>query len=127
MASEGLFPGEVNGKSVSVDINLEYPNLSAMLHFIEGNNPLVRDTAQSGDTTLLLESSTYVVMIKFLMKCFEADAQQRHLVEDSDFLDSVDKLLWLLEHAMDYQGSVKLHSDTTKAFITVAASVPQVV
>lgn len=127
MAVEGLFPGEANGKSVNLDINFEYPKLSEMLDFIEGNNPLVRDTTQSGDTTLLLESSTYVVMIKFLMKCLEADVQQSHMVEDSAFLDSVDKLLWLLEHAMAYQGSVKLHSDTTKAFITVAASVPQVV
>lgn len=126
MALEGLFPGEDYRKSGSRGLNLKYPKLADMLDFILGQQPFMFDTTGSGDGKLLLESTTFVAMIKFLLKCFEADAKENDMVEDTEFLDSVNKLCLLLEHAMSYEGSIQLHADASKAFITVATSFPQV-
>ncbi|THG14842.1 hypothetical protein TEA_019658 [Camellia sinensis var. sinensis] len=72
------------------------------------------------EAKLLFPSKTYVAMIKFLLKCFEADAEQYRTVERIlEYWPSVENMCLLLEHAMAYKGSVESHSNASKALITI--------
>ncbi|KAL3530047.1 hypothetical protein ACH5RR_009369 [Cinchona calisaya] len=127
LALEGLFPGEDQRRTPIKECNIKYPKLADMLDYILEQQPAMLDSAGLGEIKLLFLSTTYVSMIKFLLKCFETDVKQNNMLEDSTFLYSVDKLCVLLEHAMAYEGSVELHADASKALITVATHVPQVI
>ncbi|XP_071911777.1 uncharacterized protein [Coffea arabica] len=127
MALEGLFPGEDQRKTLSTELSIQYPKLVDMLDYILEQQPALTDSAGLGQSKLLFHSATYVAMIKFLLKCFESDVKQNTILEDSKFVYSVDKLCSLLEHAMAYEGSIELHADASKALITVATHVPQVI
>ncbi|CAL5430403.1 unnamed protein product [Camellia sinensis] len=55
-----------------------------------------------------------------MLKCFEADAEQYRTVERIlEYWPSVENMCLLLEHAMAYEGSVELHSNASKALITI--------
>lgn len=43
-----------------------------------------------------------------------------------EYWPSVEKMCSLLEHAMAYEGSVELHSNASKALITVGSHFPEV-
>lgn len=123
---EGLCLGEDQRKAVSQNSNLHYPKLSDMLGYIIEQHPAVQDSTNVGETALLFPSKTYIAMIKFLLKCFEADVQQNVLLEGSEFPCSVDRFCLLLEHAMAYEGSAELHAIASNALITIASYIPQV-
>ncbi|KAJ8543860.1 hypothetical protein K7X08_025478 [Anisodus acutangulus] len=127
IALEGLFPDEDQRKAVSKSLNLKYPKLSDMLDYIIQQQPAVLDSASVGGSKLLFPSKSYVAMIKFLLRCFEADMKQNNLVEGAHFLAAVEKLCLLLEHAMAYEGSVDLHANASKALISVGSYMPRVI
>lgn len=126
MALEGLFPGEGQSKTVLQSNSTEYPKLSEMLNYILEQQPAMLDVGGTGDIKLLFRSKTYVAMIKFLLKCFEAETAQTNLNGDSEFLHSVERLCLLLDHAMAYEGSIELHASASKALITLGSHFPQV-
>ncbi|PIN26135.1 hypothetical protein CDL12_01113 [Handroanthus impetiginosus] len=127
MALEGLFPGEDQRKTMLQSISTEYPKLSEMLAYILEQQPAILDSVGTGDVKLLFSSKTYVAMIKFLLKCFEAEVAQTNLPEATDFLQSVERLCLLLEHAMTYEGSVELHASASKALITLGSRFSQMI
>ncbi|KAG6414017.1 hypothetical protein SASPL_126733 [Salvia splendens] len=127
MALEGLFPGDKLRNSVLQSISIEYPKLSNMLACILEQQPMILHSTSVGDTKLLFQSKTYVVMVKFLLKCFETEAAQPSLSDDSGFINSVERLCLLLENAMTYEGSVELHASASKALITLGSQFPQMI
>ncbi|CAA0805895.1 ARM repeat superfamily protein [Striga hermonthica] len=127
MASEGLFPGEDQSRNLSRSSSPEYPKLSEMLDYILEKRPAILEFGGIGDTNLLFPSKTYVAMIKFLLKCFEAEVAQNNITENSEFLLSVERLCLLLEHGMAYEGSVELHASASKALITLGSQFPQMI
>ncbi|KAL1555169.1 proteasome adapter and scaffold protein ECM29-like isoform X1 [Salvia divinorum] len=127
MALEGLFPGDKLRNSVSQSFSIEYPKLSDMLACILEQQPVILHSTTAGDTKLLFQSKTYVVMVKFLLKCFETEAAQPNLSDESGFLNSVERLCLLLENAMTYEGSVELHASASKALITLGSRFPQMI
>ncbi|KAH6836999.1 ARM repeat superfamily protein [Perilla frutescens var. hirtella] len=127
MALEGLFPGEKQRNSVLQSISIEYPKLSDMLAYILEQQPAILNSTGFGDTKLLFHSKTYVVMVKFLLKCFETEAAQPNLTEEPAFLHSVERLCLLLENAMTHEGSVELHASASKALITLGSYFPQMI
>ncbi|KAL7113564.1 hypothetical protein ACP275_04G068800 [Erythranthe tilingii] len=127
MALEGLFPGEDQSKTVSQSISIEYPKLSKMLNYILEQQPAMLDVRGIGDIKLLFPSKTYLAMIKFLLKCFDAEAAQTNLATDSEFSHSVERLCLLFEHAMAYEGSIELHASASKALITLGSHFPQMI
>ncbi|CAL5425499.1 unnamed protein product [Camellia sinensis] len=120
MALEGLFPGEGQRGAVGDYNNLKYPKLGDMLDYILKQQPALLEATEMREAKLLFPSKTYVTMIKFLLKCFEADAEQYRTVERIlEYWPSVENMCLLLEHAMAYEGSVELHSNASKALITI--------
>ncbi|THF95571.1 hypothetical protein TEA_019008 [Camellia sinensis var. sinensis] len=120
MAPEGLFPGEGQRGAVGDYNNLKYPKLEDMLDYILKQQPALLEATEMREAKLLFPSKTYVAMIKFLLKCFEADAEQYRTVERIlEYWPSVENMCLLLEHAMAYEGSVELHSNASKALITI--------
>ncbi|XP_075078275.1 uncharacterized protein LOC107799855 isoform X1 [Nicotiana tabacum] len=126
IALEGLFPDEDQRKAVSKSLNLKYPKFSDMLAYIIQQQPAVLDSASVGGPKLHFPSKAYVAMIKFLLRCFEADMKQNNLVEGADFSVAVERLCLLLEHAMAHEGSVDLHANASKALISIGSHIPQV-
>ncbi|VFQ85232.1 unnamed protein product [Cuscuta campestris] len=126
IALEGLCLNEGQRKSVSQNHNLQYPKLPDILGYIIEKHPGVLDPSNVGGA-MLFPSKTYIAMIKFLLKCFEVDAQQSVLLEDSEFLSSVDQFCLLLEHAMVYEASVELLANASNALIIIASYTPQVI
>ncbi|KAL3621946.1 hypothetical protein CASFOL_034142 [Castilleja foliolosa] len=127
MALEGLFPGEDQRRTQSQGLSPEHPKLSEMLAYILEQQPAIFDSSRIGDIKLLFPSKTCVAMIKFLLKCFEAEVAQDNLAANSDFLLSVERLCLLFEHAMTYEGSVELHASASKALITLGSHFPQMI
>nr|XP_010313220.1 proteasome adapter and scaffold protein ECM29 isoform X1 [Solanum lycopersicum] len=127
IALEGLFPDEDQRKAVSKSLNLKYPKLCDMLDYIIQQQPALLDSASVAGSKLLFPSKSYVAMIKFLLRCFEADMKQNNLVEGAHFSATVEKLCLLLEHAMAYEGSVDLHANASKALISVGSHMPEVI
>lgn len=123
MALNGLFPG----KDDTENVHLEYPKLGDMLDFIVKHQPKLLDSTEHRDTNLLFPSKTYVVMLKFLLRCFEAEFRKENFSNaESKFLSSVGTFSSLLEHAMAFEGSIELHSDASKALVAVASRLPEV-
>ncbi|KZV44445.1 hypothetical protein F511_19346 [Dorcoceras hygrometricum] len=127
MALEGLFPGEEQRKTVSQNMSTEYPKLSDMLAYILEQQPAILNSNGLGDVKLIFPSKTYLATIKFLLKCFEGEITRADLVEDSEFLHSVERLCLLLENAMVNEGSVELHATASKAIITLGSKFPQMI
>lgn len=126
MALEGLFPGEDHSRTWSQSLSDDYPELPNMLAYILEQQPAILDSSGMGDIKLLFPSKTYVAMIKFLLKCFEAEVAQANMDANSEFLHSVERLCLLLEHGMTSEGSVELHASASKALITLGSRFPQV-
>lgn len=53
--------------------------------------------------------------------------QNSSLGRSSEFLSSVERMCLLLEHAMAFEGSVELHSTTSKALVTIGSYLPEMV
>ncbi|EPS65152.1 hypothetical protein M569_09623, partial [Genlisea aurea] len=124
MSLEGLFPGEVH-TSATV-ISPEYPKLSDMLHYIGDQQPAIFDYSGPGDEEIF-PSKTLLVMIKFLLRCFEAEAGRTEPTMAPEILQPIERFCLLLEHALTQKGSAELTALASKALITVAAHLPQMV
>lgn len=98
-----------------------------MLDYILKQQPKLLDSYEMREQKLLFPSKMYVAMIKFLLKCFESElVQNNSLGRSSEFLSSVERMCLLLEHAMAFEGSVELHSTTSKALVTIGSYLPEV-
>lgn len=127
MALEGLFPGKGQRGAADDCNNLQYPKLGDMLDYIVSRMPSLLDSNEMREAKLLFPLKTYVAMITFLLKCFEADVElYRRGDRLVEYWPSVEKMCSLLEHAMAYEGSVELHSNASKALITVGSHFPEV-
>lgn len=128
MALEGLFPGKGQRGAADDCNNLQYPKLGDLLDYIVSQMPPLLDSNEMREAKLLFPSKTYLAMITFLLKCFEADVEQyRRGDRIVEYWPSVGKMCSLLEHAMAYEGSVELHANASKALITVGSHFPEVI
>ncbi|CAK9147573.1 unnamed protein product [Ilex paraguariensis] len=128
MALDGLFLGKDQNRTNGENINVKYPKLGDMLDYILKQQSGLLDSSEMREVKLSFPSKMYVAMIRFLLNCFKADVEQKNSVDKmSEFLPSVVQMCLLLEHAMAYEGSVELHSNASKALITVASHVPEMV
>lgn len=128
MACEGLLLGKDVRGSTGDDSNLKYPKLGEMLDYIIKQQPALLDATDMKFGNLLFPSKTYVAMIMFLLKCFEADADKYKTEERiSEFLPEVEKLCLLLEHAMAYEGTAELHSNASNALIVIGSHFPEII
>ncbi|KDP43192.1 hypothetical protein JCGZ_22744 [Jatropha curcas] len=128
MALEGLFPVRDKGQSTSQNLDDKYPKLGGMLDYIIKQQPNLLASSEIREQKLTFPSTVYVAMIKFLLKCFESELEQSNSLERSaEFLSSVESMCLLLEHAMAYEGSIELHSTASKAIITIATYLPEMI
>lgn len=128
MALEGLFPDKDETRTIERNVNLKYPKLREMLDYIVGQRPKLLDSTEMTEQKLLFPSKMYVAMINFLLKCFEEELEQINFGgKTPEFQSSVDTMCLLLEHAMAFEGSVELHSTASKALVTIASHLPEVI
>ncbi|PKI57790.1 hypothetical protein CRG98_021857, partial [Punica granatum] len=128
MALEGLFPLRDELQTMNSDLHQEYPKLGAMLDYILSQQPKVLESTEVRGQRLIFPSETYIAMIKFLLKCFEAEMEQNGTIQwSSEFKSSVQTMCLLLEHAMAFEGSVELHATASKALLTIGSRVPEVI
>ncbi|KAB2012863.1 hypothetical protein ES319_D09G119000v1 [Gossypium barbadense] len=128
IALEGLFLGKDAGQIISQNLDHRYPKLGEMLDYILKQQSKLLDSYEMREQKLLFPSKMYVAMIKFLLKCFESElVQNSSLGRSSEFLSSVERMCLLLEHAMAFEGSVELHSTTSKALVTIGSYLPEMV
>ncbi|PNX82472.1 proteasome-associated protein ECM29 [Trifolium pratense] len=123
MALEGL--GLLKSEN-QID-GLKYPKLGMMLDYILRQQPKLLESTEIRDQNLLFPSNTYIAMIKFLMKCFESELENKSLEGSSEFMSSVNTFCLLLEHSMSFEGSVELHVTSAKALLIVGSHMPEVV
>ncbi|XP_057441454.1 uncharacterized protein LOC130733331 isoform X2 [Lotus japonicus] len=124
MALEGL--GLL--KNESQIAGLTYPKFGMMLDYILKQQPKLLESTEIREQSLLFPSNTYVVMIKFLLKCFESELEQNKSLEgSSEFLSSVKTFCVLLEHSMSFEGSAELHVNASKALLIIGSHMPEVV
>lgn len=128
MALEGLFPEKDDERSTSEKSDIQYPKLGVILDYILSQQPKLLDSTEMREQRLVFHSKTYVVMIKFLLNCFESEVEQNKSIEGSSaFWSSVEKMCLLLEHAMAFEGSVELHANASKALIVIGSYIPEVI
>lgn len=124
MALEGLCLLKIENQ---ID-GLKYPKLGMMLDYILRQQPKLLESTEIRDQHLLFPSSTYVAMIKFLMKCFESELEKNKSLEGStELMSSVKTFCSLLEHSMSFEGSVELHVTSSKALLIIGSHMPEVV
>lgn len=128
MALEGLILGKDQQRTITENPSLKYPNVGDMLDYIVKQQPALLESTEMRGSALLFPSKTYVVMIQFLLKCFNARLDESNASDKmpSDTIPLVNMFL-LLEHAMAYEGSAELHASASKAMIDVGARFPEVV
>ncbi|BBH02426.1 ARM repeat superfamily protein [Prunus dulcis] len=128
IALEGLLLVKDDGQSMSQKQDLVYPKLGVMLDFILSQQPNLLESAEMREQKLHFPSKTYLVMIEFLLKCFESELEQNISIKGlSDFQSSVEALCLLLEHAMAFEGSVELHARASKALIAIGSCMPKLI
>lgn len=128
IALEGLLLVKDDGQSMSQMQDLVYPKLGVMLDFILRQQPNLLESAEMREQKLHFPSKTYLVMIEFLLKCFESELEQSISIKGlSDFQSSVEALCLLLEHAMAFEGSVELHARASKALIAIGSCMPELI
>ncbi|EXB37190.1 hypothetical protein L484_013555 [Morus notabilis] len=128
MALEGLFLLKDDGLSMNGKSDLQYPKLGVMLDYILGQQPKLLDSTEMRGQRLLFPSKTYVVMIKFLLKCFQSEFEQSKSIEGLPvFQSAVENMCLLLEHAMAFEGSVELHANASKALIVIGSCIPEMI
>ncbi|XP_027329154.1 proteasome adapter and scaffold protein ECM29 [Abrus precatorius] len=115
-------------KSESQIVGLKYPKLGVMLDYIIQQQPKVLESTETREQNLLFPSNTYVAMIKFLLKCFESELEQKKSLEvSSELMLSVKTFCLVLEHSMSFEGSVELHVNASKALLIIGSHMPEVV
>ncbi|PON75690.1 Proteasome component Ecm [Parasponia andersonii] len=128
MALEGLFLMKHDELSMSGKSDVRYPNLEAMLDYILKQQPKLLDSTEMREQRLLFPSKTYVVMVKFLLKCFESELEEnRSLQESSMFQSAIQNMCLLVEHAMAFEGSIELHANASKTLIAIGSCIPEMI
>lgn len=128
MALEGLYLMKDQGQTFGTGTDLKYPELKKMLDYICSQQPKLLDSTELREEKLVFPSKTYVAMIKFLMKCFEADISIYNSDVGTDISCSpVVTMCLLLEHAMAFEGSAELHATASKALVEIGSHLPQFV
>ncbi|XP_019082739.1 PREDICTED: proteasome-associated protein ECM29 homolog, partial [Camelina sativa] len=96
IALEGLFLKE-EGRTIVSNHDHKYPKFVEMLEYILKQQPKLIDSSEMRSQKLLFPSQVYLVMIKFLVKCFELEMEESNTqAVGTDFLDSAQKMcLWL--------------------------------
>ncbi|KAJ6794863.1 proteasome-associated protein ECM29-like protein isoform X3 [Iris pallida] len=126
MALEGLrLMKDQEQTSVTIS-DLKYPELKEMLDYICFQQPKVLNSSKLREEGLLFSSKTYVAMIRFLMKCFEADLGL-YISEAgiNECASPMVTLCLLLEHAMAFEGSAELHATASKALVDIGYHFPK--
>lgn len=127
MALEGLNLMKDQEQTSGVNTDLKYPDLTTMLDYICNQQPKLLDSSEQREGMLFFPSKAYIAMIKFLMKCFEADFTLSKFSFPVDTSSSpVVKLCSILEHAMACEGSTELHATASKALVEIGAHFPEV-
>lgn len=117
-----------DGPNMSKIQELDYPKLGDMLDYILSQQPNLSESAEMRNQKLQFPSKTYLVIIEFLLKCFESELEHNDSIKgSSQFGSSVEALCLLLEHAMAYEGSVELHAKASNALIAIGSCMPEVV
>ncbi|XP_038694487.1 proteasome adapter and scaffold protein ECM29 isoform X1 [Tripterygium wilfordii] len=128
MALEGLFPSREESRNSGEKLRPKYPKLAEILEYILKQEPRFLDSTEMREQKLLFSSKMYMAMIKFLLKCFNSEVEQNHSVgRSSEFVSSVEKMCFLLEHAMAYEGSSELHAIASKSLITLGSHFPEMI
>lgn len=118
---------EDDGSSMSKIKQLHYPKLGDMLDYILSQQPNLSESAETRDQKLQFPSRTYLVIIEFLLNCFESELEHNTSIKgSSQFQWSVEAMCLLLEHAMAYEGSVELHAKASNALIAIGSRIPEV-
>ncbi|CAE6013918.1 unnamed protein product [Arabidopsis arenosa] len=127
IALEGLFLKE-EGRSIVSNHNHKYPKFNEMLEYILKQQPKLVDSSEMRSQKLLFPSQVYLVMIKFLVKCFELEMEESNTqAVGTEFLDSAQKMCSLLEHSLAFEGSAELHACASKALVSVGSYLPEMV
>ncbi|CAD5319602.1 unnamed protein product [Arabidopsis thaliana] len=127
IALEGLFLKE-EGRSIVSYHDHKYPKFIEMLEYILKQQPKLLDSSEMRSQKLLFPSQVYLVMIKFLVKCFELEMEESNTqAVGTEFLDSAQKMCSLLEHSLAFEGSAELHACASKALVSVGSYLPEMV
>ncbi|GAB2277082.1 hypothetical protein Dimus_011791 [Dionaea muscipula] len=126
IAIEGLFPAEGRFPLSSQKMDIKYPNVGDMLGYIVKQNPGILVSTEMREQKLLFPSKSYVAMIKFLLKCVEAELEQNGL-RTSEVQPSLGNICLLLEHTLAVEGSVELHAEASKALVVMGSHFPEMV
>lgn len=127
MSLEGLSLLKDGGRSMNGKSDAHYPKLGEMLDYILRQQPMLLNSTEMRDQKLVFPSRTYVVLIQFLLKCFQSEVNQNKSTEGSPVNGSaVENMCLLLEHAMAFEGSVELHANASKGLIEIGSCVPEV-
>ncbi|XP_010521564.1 PREDICTED: proteasome-associated protein ECM29 homolog isoform X1 [Tarenaya hassleriana] len=127
LALEGLFLKD-EGRHIVSNLDNKYPRFGDMLEYILKQQPKLLDSSEIRGQKLLFPSQVYVVMIKFLLKCFELEMEQSNsLATSSEFLSSAQRMCLLLEHSLAFEGSYELHACASKAFVTIGSHLQEMV
>ncbi|KAH0895160.1 hypothetical protein HID58_057589 [Brassica napus] len=127
LALEGLFLKE-EGRSIVSNHDHKYPKFVEMLEYILKQQPKLLDSSEMRSQKLLFPSQVYVVMIKFLVKCFELQMEEINTqAVGTEFLSSAQRMCLLLEHSLAFEGSAELHACASKALVSVGSYLPEMV
>ncbi|TVU50781.1 hypothetical protein EJB05_02171 [Eragrostis curvula] len=120
MALAGLNLLNDERQSSAGDIEFNYPDVAEMLNYICLQRPQLLHSDEQGNTKLLFPSNTFLAMIKFLMKCFEA-SDSSDLVQEDLSHSPVARMCVILEHALSYEGSSELHALALKSLVDLSS------
>jgi proteasome component ECM29 len=101
-------------------IDFSYPDVAEMLNYICHQRPQLLHSVEQGNKKLLFPTKTFLAMIKFLMKCFEA-SDSSDLVQEDPSHSPVARMCVILEHGMSYEGSSELHAMALKSLVDLSS------
>uniref|UniRef100_A0A453KAW5 Uncharacterized protein n=1 Tax=Aegilops tauschii subsp. strangulata TaxID=200361 RepID=A0A453KAW5_AEGTS len=126
MALTGLNLLNDERQSPAMTVDFNYPDIVEMLNYIYSQQPKLLQSNDQSDGKLLFSSKTFLAMIKFLMKCFEA-SDIPDLSQEDPSHSPVAKMCVVLEHAMSYEGSSELHALALKSLVDISFRQPKLV
>jgi proteasome component ECM29 len=125
MALTGLNLLNDESQSSAIAIDFNYPDVVEILDYIYSQEPQLLQSNDHRQGKLLFPSKTFLAMIKFLMKCFEA-SDSPDLSQEDPSHSPVAKMCVVLEHAMSYEGSSELHALALKSLVDISSRQPKV-
>lgn len=125
MALTGLNLLNDERQSSAVVTDSNYPDIAEMVNYIYSQQPQLLHCDEQRNGKLLFPTKTFLVMIKFLMKCFETSDGPDFLLKDLSNCP-VAKMCVILEHAMSYEGSSELHALALKSLVDISSRQPKV-